>query len=572
MLSVPRLKEILSGQIRSAPGKIRSASANTRTFLTEHRTKLSVILRAVFSAGLLLLSVGTLLRFILGPSEGFYTSDCTDTLWWANASFESGRLISDTFSYAAILPFGGNLLMLPFLPLFGVSMTAQKLGMTLFLLLFAGAVLFLCRSMRLSWISSSLTFFVTSLVLSSSDKLLEIMWEHIIYYSLGILFFCVGLGLLFRADAAVREGRHRPAIVFASLLFVFTLLSATNGLQSLVTWIAPALFGIVMVWVLEEKQEGFRKNTLRFGASIALIGVATLLGLGLLQILSHGVSAGYADAYSNYDGINNWMDNLHDVPIQWFRLLGINTVAGEPLASLDSVGTMIRLFTAILLPVIPLVGILCYRRIENRYVRMTLFAHLGVSMFILFACICGQLVGANWRLVPMLGSSLLATSALLFDRIRFSLPPVRRLSALLLIVPCLFACVTFRDLWKLPLDYGQDNEIHTVAQTLEDRGLTKGYATFWHSELVTLISDSAVCVRNIQLQKVDSTTTPCVRAYQSDSRWYDDIGEEKTFLLLSDSEYNSIYRWRTQQEDRILEEFKIGGYTVVVFTGGVPLG
>ena len=88
-----------------------------------------------------------ILYYIIGPAEGYMTSDCTDSLRWAQATLESGKLISDSFDYAAILPFGGNLLFLPFVAMFGYSTTAQICGLVVFALLFAAALYYLVRGM-----------------------------------------------------------------------------------------------------------------------------------------------------------------------------------------------------------------------------------------------------------------------------------------------------------------------------------------------------------------------------------------------------------------------------------------
>ena len=68
-------------------------------------------------------------------------SDTMDTLMWAYASYRSGSLFAADFAYAGFLPFGGALLMLPFVALFGVSYTAHVAGMVVFLLLFFAALI-----------------------------------------------------------------------------------------------------------------------------------------------------------------------------------------------------------------------------------------------------------------------------------------------------------------------------------------------------------------------------------------------------------------------------------------------
>ena len=88
----------------------------------------------------LLPGLGLLLYYVLGPAAGHMTSDCTDSLRWAQASYLSGRLISEDFHYAALLPFGGNQIFLPFIALFGYGLKAQLWGLAVFTLLFAAAL------------------------------------------------------------------------------------------------------------------------------------------------------------------------------------------------------------------------------------------------------------------------------------------------------------------------------------------------------------------------------------------------------------------------------------------------
>ena len=72
----------------------------------------------VFPPVLLVVALGLVAYYIICPAKGEFHADCTDTIYWAKATFDSGKLISPDFSYACLLPFGGSLLMLLFLPFF----------------------------------------------------------------------------------------------------------------------------------------------------------------------------------------------------------------------------------------------------------------------------------------------------------------------------------------------------------------------------------------------------------------------------------------------------------------------
>lgn len=550
-----------------------------RDFVKSNGKQISRLFSLVLSAALLGMAIGSIARYIVGPAEGFYTSDCTDTLWWANASYESGKLISDTFGYAALLPFGGSLLMLPLIPIFGVSLLTQKIGMLLFLCLLVASILFFTRSIGMRLLPSSLTVFCTLLLLSQSAKLREIMWEHIIYYSLGILFFCVGLGLLFRLRRALAEKNRNRTVLWGALLLVFACFSATNGLQSLVTWTVPVVFGVGMVWLLDENKEGFWRRTRETAVIVAGIGIATLFGIALLGILADGVKAAYADGYSVFSKTEAWIDNLLSLPRNWYTLCGVQTVDGESIKDAAAIVKLLRILLATLLPVYPITAVLGRKRPSRDAVAVTVYAHIGVTLFLLFACTFGALGGANWRLVPMLGTSVLATAAVLFDRITSDRSSLRRIAILILVLCFLVSFITMSEIGEIPFDYGRDNAPHTVVAELEARGLTKGYASFWKGHLMTLLSDGDVklCDFSILQRYVDGEPmkSPVRRLYQSEPSWFDDTGYAETFLLLDRSEADQLSRWLSVQGDRIIEQFELPAGTttwrVYVFSGGVPL-
>ena len=133
-------------------------------------------------------ALGIVLYYIIFISKGFYHGDCSDTIMWAEAMVEGNTLMNPDFRYAALLPFGGNLIMAPFVAIFGYGMKAQIIGMVIFALLFTFTVTFFCKSANLNYSWCSITTAFVLLILCSSEKLREIFWCHIIYYSLGVFF------------------------------------------------------------------------------------------------------------------------------------------------------------------------------------------------------------------------------------------------------------------------------------------------------------------------------------------------------------------------------------------------
>ena len=143
---------------------------------------------------LTLVCIGLIVGYIVGPMEGYLHADYTDTIYWANASFESGKVFNPDFKYAALLPFSANLWFSPLIALFGVSMKTQVIGMIVFLIVFAASMYFMLRSFGWSIPWTGAAIIITTLMMSGSDKLREMMWGHVIYYSLALVLFCLGIG------------------------------------------------------------------------------------------------------------------------------------------------------------------------------------------------------------------------------------------------------------------------------------------------------------------------------------------------------------------------------------------
>ncbi len=520
------------------------------------------------TALLLLIPTGILLYFILGPGEGYLHSDCTDTLWWANASYESGQWISDNFAYAALLPFGGSLLMLPFIPLFGVSVATHNAGMILFVILFVAAGYFFGRSLQLSPPAAAGVPLMLCLLLSGSVKLREIMWGHIIYYSLGILFFLFGMGLCFRLCRALDAHDRRGVQVYGVLLTLFTVLTALNELLSVVTWLLPAAAAIMAYLLFDRWDAAAATLTRRRTAVAGILLAGACVGMLFGQLIRHGVVAGYAEAYSMYDDMSAWKGNLQDLPFQWLSLFGVSIKDGTHLISASSLLCMIQIACAVLIFTLPFVALIFRKTVKNPWVIPACIGHIALTLCILYAAIFGRLGAAEWRLTPLIGTGIAAGYPALLDWIRQVRLPRARLAGAVLLLFTVCALAHGALILRMPADYGRDNAYHRIADVLREEELTTGYASFWNCHVVSLLSDGEAELFPIE---TSGTTVPKKRYYQSPYDAYGRVGqEEECFLLLSSGEYTQFLSWLSEQEN-ISETLRYPeiGYYVIVFDGPI---
>lgn len=549
---------------------------------------------SALSVVLAILSFGICLYYIVCLSKGDFHSDCTDSLYWANATVESGKIFDENFRYAAMLPFSASLWFIPIIKLFGVTMRAQIIGMSVFLVLFTAAIWFMCRSMNWSVRATCSMISALLLILSGSDKLREIMWGHVIYYSLALLIICVGTGLVFRFEkhfaglvSPVKKKKSIVgAVIFGSLTALLFAGNATNGFQMIAIATVPVLAGIFAERFFDGRQKLLSSSNIPAAVMIIAVMVSTLCGLVILKLLKGEKSAGYTSVYSMFSGVSDWYGNFTKLFSQFPELIGISIKKSDRMISKESIVYLTRLAGMLVITVIPLVGLFRYKKLRDKSTRFILWVHLSLTAVILFGYICGRISNANWRLTPIIGSSVMATVAIFREWLGGIFPKKStdeaennekcnekrvclRLGVILSAVIVMFGAVNFNEIRKMPRDY--EHHLEAVANDLEAHGLEYGYATFWRSQALTMLSDSKVRVRET-LVKSDGVITDY---YQSSRLWYEDQpGIDKYFIMLSDDELNTVgdsEYWQEITEKYLIENFETRGYNVFVFSRNVIL-
>ncbi|MFA5006578.1 MAG: hypothetical protein WC509_03810 [Candidatus Izemoplasmatales bacterium] len=522
------------------------------------------IVRFAAAALVFALSLAVVVYYVLGPAEGYFHSDSTDTIFWAEASYVSGMAVNPDFNYAAILPIGGNLLMGIWMPFFGTSMTTQALGMLSFLVVLAAALLFFFRSMRFGWTGTLFYAGLVLLALSATDKLREMFWGHVIYYSIYVVFLLVGFGLLARLErtGAVRSWK---TWVLLGALFAYAALVAIDGLQLVFIVLVPIGGAIAAERYFDYRRPLAAKANLPVWIVLATIAVGALTGLRILAALKHGQVAGYADAWYAITPISTWREHLEKIPEHWITLLG-GGVPTDPAATFIVAENFASLGFSLFLAVFPLLSLVVFRKAGTLF-KVFAVQHFALSVLIFLACVFGSLGAANWRWIPVVASALILTVLTIRElSAQFSAPRFAVPFALVLLA---FAALNAIEIARMDADYGRDNRYHVLAAELAERGLTYGYADFWIAQAVTVVSDGEVRVRSVN---VDATNGLTPYYYQSAFSWYEaQEGVDRYFVVMTTAGYNQLRA--SDMYDEIVphwvETFSVEGYSILVFNENV---
>lgn len=521
--------------------------------IIKNKDKIITVISYILPILIFLGVIASVVYYITVGFKSEFHADCTDTIMWANASHESGHVYDENFSYACFLPFGINLIMQPLISIFGLSLKAHIIGMLGYLILL---VVFFCLMLKeMHWNIRSICFAgsVMLAVTVSSQKLREIFWQHTIYYSLGLLFIVIGLYLYFRLlNLSNKRQRLDPKDKKSQRLFlhflitfvclaVFIMFTATDGISALSIFAIPFIAAIFAEAFANDSNKIFSLKTLKTFASAAIFGVMILLGIKLNERWVGDMIAGYQEAYSAYSGMSTWIEHIQNLPLAWMRLFGVEDMSGQPLFEKKSILNLLRIAASIILAVMPIIATCYYSKIKkakgSQALRIWIWIHWASSAIVLVGYICGLLSSADWRLTPIIGTSLML-SIIFVHYIAVSKISSGRIIALISIPVILVAILNIQGLINLSKkDYKKENYLFGLTELIEDAGLSYGYASFWNANAITLISDSEVKVRDVNISEYGVSK----RLYQSSSEWYkDQPGQDEYFLLLTSYEYSTI--------------------------------
>lgn len=459
-----------------------------------------------------------------------FHSDTTDTLLWAAASRDAGAIASPTFRYAYFIPFGGNCFLIPFLALFGTGITALRCGMTMFFAVFVFAAYALFRSLK--W-SRSVRWFSVALLLtvaSATPKMREIYFGHILYYSLGTLFFFFGLACapdpVSPETTSCRANRIRGALFALCMAW-----AASCGMPLLLYAVLPVLGAWILVRSAEQRPfskacdgTAFLPGALGAGAGLALYFV---LSLGLLPV-------DYADSYECFSFPSRWWLNLAGLPGQWILLFCPSAWDCVPIASGAGFPAAGQIAMALLLAAAPVFALLRIRTFSPRE-KMLVAGHWILAAEVLFFWTFGSISNANWRLSPLVLSSAAVTACLLRRLYSDGTVFLRRAAAAVSLFLFAVCFLTHLQTSFLPCNWHVWRGRGTLVPLLESIGVRDGYCTdFWFSNVVTVLSGDHCRIREV----VRRNGSWQGRRYNTDDRWFEPDPERArtVFVCLPEEE------------------------------------
>ena len=478
---------------------------------------------------------------------GLINSDQVDGLLWADASLHARRLLSPSFAYPYAIPYGANIILAPFVRIFGLSVLSNQLGMFLFsllvLCLIFAFVFPLSRCCEDAAIGSAAVFLAFRSLAGAN------LLHHILHYQLG---FVCGMGMLAAVFRILKRGSLTlfPAV----LLFFFAAWSGANGSVTIVLAGVPVVVAI-SVLRLEGRDENIRHV---FWQSLAVIVAGLLIGLVAYRWAMQGITdGGYIEKHGSYTflSLNQCAENLAVLPKTWFKLFLTHITEGVRINSLEGLETLFSLGMAILVGAIPFIWVRRYGKLgPQARVLLVYCAAVWLICLMQFVLLRGSidrlLYNGFFANYLLLGVTVVKTYRANPRFIRFGLP----LSLMLALWCIYFVCTAT---WKV------DGEL---VNELAARGLTRGCATYWKASGNTVLSGGKTRIAPVLLGE-GCKVLPW--HYNSDDSWYS-IGNRRDdcFMLLDPDEWNRLQKAPNHMLFNLAKDhFESQKFHVLVYSG-----
>lgn len=517
-------------------------------------------------------TVFVLIYYITGPALKYINSDVVDSLLWSKVIVDSGKILTEDFYYAAILPFGSPMWMVPIIKIFGYTMLSQELSMIIFSLLFCLSSLFLFKSLKWNNLESAIGTFILCMLLSSSVKLREILWDHVLYYNLSILLIMLIFGIVVRLlDNNVNSKKNSPQKIKKYILPGFLLLlsigCAMDGLQMIAITIAPVAGSLIAYIFFDEKNNLNSKKNNKIINLIIILLIGLSIGLIILLIMTKfgKIYAEHANIYTAWQTVDTWIYHIETFLGSYLTLFGVEPDSKIIITSLISLPIILKLISSLIVLICPFILLFNYKELSERNDKLLSGIFLIIFSVTMFGFICGRLSESNWRLTPILGIGTIITIVYIRNLIKSKKVKQRCgiVLALILISTSIYISIS---ILVMPRNQWKEVKLQKVADQLISKGYNYGYATFWNANETMLRSNGQVQIGNIKI--VNEKLVP--QKYQTMKEWYLDIpGNNRYFVMLDYNEYQQISaskEWLKLCDTKgVVEQFNVSNYVITVF-------
>lgn len=508
-----------------------------------------------------------LLWYITRGYKALIHSDSAVKVLLANEIFKTGEFFPKDWNYVNgdIFILFGNALIAPALWMIKPGFMAHAISGIISSTVIISSIYILLRQQTKQTFARWLGVAVVTAGISGfiAENLYgQTAYGAILAISCGVLFFSIEL-----------LNRKIKTSMLIALFALLTLATWSNPLRAIVCYFIP-IISISAYSIFDEKRVPTPSCVRRLAALIIILIGSFIIGtiLHKYTLLNSNNTAGVASArWLNYDEIGR---NFSFLFKGLFAIFGVHPT-GESLFSITGVFTGIKVITFLgIISFTPpaMINLLNSNKAENRHFAVFCVTSLFINIFIqLFTSVpdMSDPIQSSRYLVPSIILMIIASIVWCFSENTFSAKKIA-------LITCIFLlCVSgFQAYFRQGLSsesYNQTEQTIAHRQDLIDflrkNNLRYGYAGYWGSGVISLLSDGDVRIRQVNILN----GLPEPMRHLASNEWYRPTAwTGDTFLMLTPPEATLLDMNKLSQNGvHIIDKLDTSGYQIFVIKGNL---
>ena len=482
-----------------------------------------------FWAGLffLALSVSSLSYYVFENYKNSFHSDAATKVLLAEKMLESGNFFPSGFYYGngELWVVSMQLLVLPFLLFLPAGYLAHAFGATLNF----GILLFVSYKFQGEFIHDrSIRFFVTGMLATG----LSLNGAENLYgqyaYSMNLVLVMVYLIFTSRLLGASNNLTRK---IFPTLLLVWLivfLMSVQSVSRTLIYLLIPLFISMYFIYTGKfARQLGRQKILWLLTVNISAVGFGlvarTFLGSNLN--IAEPLSVGFLLDPSQ------WRSSFIKSIENFTLLFGAEGFGDLPLFSGNGFLTAVKYLFALAIPIAIGIGLANLRRVQEPKSRFFFFFTLITLVVTMLATSMTSLSENRYWQVAAALAFIVGVSNFVGKKNR-QFPLFFLLSSLLIV----FNSFTITAPPQFDSGTRAGDSSLKLIEYLKSKELTLGYASYWNASKYTILSENQVAIRPVHI--LGNAVLPF--RWLSFEDWYQGSGAQKSFLLLTEEESQSL--------------------------------
>lgn len=503
-----------------------------------------------------------IVKYITFYSFTEMNSDTMDSMLWSLATWKGGSLLNSDFYYPCLLSFGGNIIFLPFIAIWGFSAMTYKAGMILFAILLFTCLYFFLYSLDCTYSARIFLLSVFACFSIASETLRQFLWTHILYYNLGLILLLFALASL---NMLLKTGKK----IWCVLLGLAMIIATLNGFTEISLVVLPVMAALCLNIFMDFQQPIFEKKNKQYLAPIGILICSTVVGGVLTKLVTNGIqSMGYDEGFARFSDVSTWVENLQRLSIDWMNLFGVYSVSNVNFFSADGIRTGWAIVISLIVFILPVICTVQYMKFAIEF-KMLLWSYWTVAGISLLGYICGYLGECNRRLVPMVCLAFIIAMVYFIEEVKTV--RIRNLSCAILILFGVLLCFRVKELEK---NLDNINWLQQAADYVDERGYTRGYAPYFTANTLTMFTQKAVTVpiNSVAASSQDDVEAWGTFRYNTFESWIEDNEQNGAqFIVLSVTEYGNLGEKKKPVIDNASGVVELGPYFVFTYDDGVVI-